>query len=146
MTYTFTLPFKLESLNTFSGYSGGRKIHWFKQKIGEHLFPQVNNAKIKGLPFERVRIKVVCYRRRLIEDVQDNLPASLKPLLDALQPPIKCKPSKRFPDGLKATYRVGVIANDNPDCIIELDYKQFKDWNNQKTEIQITDVRSIKEM
>lgn len=140
-SYRFILPFKLESLNKFSGYTGGRKLHWFKQKIGEHLFPQVHNAGIRK-PLKKAHIKVRCYRRRLIEDMEDNFPASLKPLLDALQPPIKCKPSKRFPDGLKAKYRVSVITNDNADSIT-VDYKQRKDWENERTEIEITEIEKI---
>ena len=138
-SYKFVLPFKLESLNKFAGYTGGRKLHWFKQKIGEHLFPQVYNEGIKK-PLKRVNLKIRCYRKRLIEDMEDNFPASLKPLLDALQPPIKCKPSNRFPDGLKANYRVGVIENDNKECIIELDYKQIKDLKNERTVIEIKEI------
>ena len=140
------LPFKLESLNTFATYYGGFKLLKFKKRIAQHLFPQVYNARIKGLPFERVTIKVRCYRKTLIRDLNDNFPASLKPLLDALQPSEKVKRSDKYPDGIKGGYRLGVIKNDDPECIIEpVDYKQIKS-KDEKTEIYITDARSIMEM
>ena len=137
-TYNFTLPFKLESLNTFATYYGGFKLTKFKKRIAEHLFPQVINYKIKGLPFEKVAIKVRCYRKTLIRDLNDNFPASLKPLLDALQPPEIVKRSKKYPDGIKGGYRLGVIKNDDPECIIEpVDYEQIKS-KDERTEIEIT--------
>lgn len=140
--YKFVLPFELKSLNSTLGY------HWKKKydetrRIAEHLQPQVNNYGIRDIGFERVKIAVKCYRHSLIKDTSDNLPASLKPLLDALQPPIRVAPTPKHIDGIRAGYRLGVILDDSKKVIPGLiKYEQFIDRKNRRTEITIRDITS----
>ncbi len=137
MTVKFLLIGKhleLPSLNVWD------KWHWtkqgeFKQALALYLKVQkLSRYRGIGFPFVRAKITINSYRQQLIRDTYDNVAGCLKPLLDAMQPPMKVKPTVRYPDGIKASWRANIIAGDDRKSI-EVIFNQFVDQKNRRTEI-----------
>jgi len=129
MTYKFTLPYEIPSLNKWA------KWHWAKQRDErlkyetELLEQKMNNQGVsihKGnlihvFPIKNCSITVKSYRFQLITDPDNRI---LKGLLDAL-------------------VNQGIIEDDNEHVIGIPIYKQFVDRSNRRTEIIIEEINDL---
>ncbi len=124
-----SIPLTVPPLNRFL------RMHWSKRRklqkeVSWLLQLGLHGAGFHGirkhLPLRRCDIDIVRFSRR--EPDPDGLPATAKPLLDALQPL-----SKTHPFGL------GVIAEDSSECIRRLTVRHSKGAN--RTEVTIHEVR-----
>jgi hypothetical protein len=95
----FTLPMLLDTPNRTRGQ------HWavtsaYKRRVAQEVWIALG-CRLPATPIERCRVTV--YRHSTRQPDDDNLAASMKPLLDALQPATA-----------KRRYGLGLIADDAP--------------------------------
>ena len=117
MTYTFTLPYEIPSLNTWS------KWHWAKQakerkRYEKWIWVEKHNRHvIRGVkfPLKNVNIHIISYRFQLITDADNRI---LKGVLDAL-------------------VNQGIIEDDNEKVIGIPTFEQHVDRKNRRTVIEI---------
>lgn len=112
----FELPFTLPSLNAlFRGGGRNGKVRGAKKKRADLAWAIAIalGRQRPATPLRRVRIRVERHAFRMLDRL-DNLPGSLKPLIDLLQP--DC----RYPAGL------GVILDDSPRCVIAAEVIQVQ--------------------
>ena len=119
MTYTFTLPYEIPSLNKWS------KWHWAKQakerkRYEDELFLQYFKKYKRwddSFPLTNVNIHIISYRFQLITDADNRI---LKGVLDAL-------------------VNQGIIEDDNEKVIGIPTFEQHVDRRNRRTVIEITE-------
>ena len=118
-SYNFTLHYELPSLNKWD------QLHYMakdrlKKLYGKELLVQKMNdfgmQRYVIFPIKRCSIIIKSYRFQLITDKDNQI---VKGLLDAF-------------------VNQGIIEDDNERVISKLDYQQFVDRKNRRTEIEIT--------
>ena len=117
--YNFTLPYELPSLNEWSKWHWAKQAKERKKYEAEFLVQKMNDFGMQRyviFPIKRCSIIVKSYRFSLITDPDNRI---VKGLLDAL-------------------VNQGIIEDDNDRVIGKLDYQQFVDRKNRRTEIEIT--------
>ena len=108
-----------------------KTLHWAKQSQLIHALSQeVSHVIGQGPPQPLSKAHVRVFRYGIQEPDHDNLTASLKWLLDVLQPR-----SHRHPYGL------GIIAGDDPEHLTsEIHHIQVKARSEQKTAVMIREI------
>ena len=129
MTYTFTLPYEIPSLNKWSKWHWAKQAKERKKYEGEFLFQRQNyryesrhfqksNETIYNenlFPLKNVNIHIISYRFQLITDADNRI---LKGVLDAL-------------------VNQGIIEDDNEKVIGIPTFEQHVDRKNRRTVIEI---------
>jgi hypothetical protein len=111
------LPLRTPLLNKW------QRMHWSQRKKRGEAISWAIRLQIGPLPDQPMRkCKVHVERESPVAPDVDGLYGSCKPLLDALVP--LGKPDKN--GRRRHPYGLGVIADDNPDCITELVVKHVK--------------------
>ena len=125
MTYHFTLSYEIPSLNTWAKWhwskrAGVRKVYELELLVRKNQFYYTKqHYKKAAFPIKRCSIIIKSYRFQLITDPDNRI---VKGLLDAL-------------------VNQGIIEDDNESVIGKLEYQQFVDRKNRRTEIEIRDIR-----
>ena len=118
MTHNFTLPYEIPSLNKFKGWHWSKQAKERKKYELELLVQKMNDfgqQRYVIFPIKRCSIIIKSYRHTLITDPDNRI---VKGLLDAL-------------------VNQGIIEDDNERLIGKLEYLQFVDRKNRRTEITI---------
>jgi hypothetical protein len=114
----FELPFALPSLNTIlrqcRSHAGKRRgVKKARNDLAWAVVAAIGRQR-PPVPLARVRVRIESHAARMLDPI-DNLPGSVKNLMDVLQPP-----STSHPAGL------GIIQNDSAACVIVSEVVQIK--------------------
>ena len=120
MTYTFTLPYEIPSLNKWSKWHWAKQAKERKRYEDEFLFQKseyryLGHGIHSNFPLKNVSIHVISYRFQLITDADNRI---LKGVLDAL-------------------VNQGIIEDDNEKVIGIPTFEQHVDRKNRRTVIEI---------
>lgn len=110
-----------------------QRMHWSRRKrlgkeIAMWLVVAINKSGAARPDRPIARCRILVERESTQEPDYDGLVGGLKPLLDALQPA-----------GRRHPYGIGLIADDSPRCLIDLETRHIP-GKGQRTRIRIEPV------